>query len=51
LWQPGWTEDCAKTLGEEGEQFFSYFSRFGYTTRNQSVAGAQAATRQLSVVS
>jgi hypothetical protein len=39
LWQPGWTSGCAKTLGEEGEQLFSYLSRFSGTTRNQSSAG------------
>jgi hypothetical protein len=43
LWQPGWTSGCAKTLGEEGEQLFSYLSRFSGTTRNQSAAGAWAA--------
>lgn len=39
LWQPGWLADCAKALGEEGEQFFSYWSKFAFTTRNQSEAG------------
>jgi hypothetical protein len=39
LWQPGWIAGCAKTLGEEGEQFFSYWSRFSGTTRSQSSAG------------
>jgi hypothetical protein len=42
LWQPGWTSGCAKTLGEEGEQLFSYLSRFSGTTRNQSSAGGQS---------
>jgi len=37
---PGWTEGAAKTLGEEGEQFFSHWSRFAHTTRNMSNAGA-----------
>jgi hypothetical protein len=44
LWQPGWTPGCAKALGEEGEQFFSYFSKYAFTTRNQSVAGAYLGT-------
>jgi len=39
LWQPGWLAECAKALGEEGEQFFSYWSKFAFTTRNQSEAG------------
>jgi hypothetical protein len=39
LWQPGWTNGCAKTVGEEGEQLFSYLSKFSSTTRNQSSAG------------
>jgi hypothetical protein len=43
LWQPGWTSGCAKTLGEECEQLFSYLSRFSGTTRNQSSAGGWAA--------
>ena len=42
LWQPGWTDGCAKTLGEEGEQFFSYWSKYAFTTRNQSLAGVHA---------
>lgn len=47
LWQPGWTPGCAKTLGEEGEQFFSYLSQWAFTTRNQSVAGEAFAVLQL----
>ena len=39
LWQPSWTLGCAKTLGEEGEQLFSYLSRLSQTTRNMSRAG------------
>jgi hypothetical protein len=38
LYQPSWM-GCGKTLGEEGEQFFSYWSKFAPTTRNQSRAG------------
>jgi len=45
LWQPGWTSQCAKTLGEEGEQFFSYWSKYAFTTRNQSVAGVHMGWR------
>eukprot|EP00775_Hariotina_reticulata_P000077 gene77-biopygen206 len=40
LWQPAWNSACAKTLGEEGEQFFSYLSQYSHTTRNQSIAGS-----------
>lgn len=42
LWQPGWQAACAKALGEEGEQFFSYWAKFAFTTRNQSEAGGFA---------
>ncbi|WIA37247.1 hypothetical protein OEZ86_014193 [Tetradesmus obliquus] len=38
-----WTSGCAKTLGEECEQLFSYLSRFSGTTRNQSSAGSSDA--------
>jgi hypothetical protein len=41
LYQPSWI-GCGKTLGEEGEQLFSYFSKFAAITRNQSRAGAQS---------
>jgi hypothetical protein len=30
---------CAKTLGEEAEQFFAYWAKFAFTTRNKSLAG------------
>jgi hypothetical protein len=40
-WQPGWTDGCAKTVGDEGEQLFSYLCKFTGTTRNQRSAGAQ----------
>ena len=39
LYQPSWI-GYGKTLGEEGEQFFSYLSKYAPTTRNQSRAGA-----------
>lgn len=39
LYQPSWI-GYGKTLGEEGEQFFSYWSKHAATTRNQSRAGA-----------
>lgn len=43
LWQPTWTTGCAKTVGEEGEQFFSYWSKWALSTRNQSNAGVHIA--------
>ncbi|WIA38925.1 hypothetical protein OEZ86_005078 [Tetradesmus obliquus] len=39
LYQPSWI-GYGKTLGEEGEQFFSYWSKHAATTRNQSRAGS-----------
>jgi hypothetical protein len=39
LYQPSWI-GYGKTLGEEGEQFFSYWSQYAAITRNQSRAGA-----------
>lgn len=44
LYQPSWI-GYGKTLGEEGEQLFSYLSRLAPTTRNQSRAGAAAGCR------
>lgn len=42
LFQPSWNKGCAKTVGEEGEQLFSYLSRLSLTTRNMSRAGELA---------
>ena len=36
---PGWIEEAAKALGEEGEQLFGYLSRFAPTTRSNGDAG------------
>jgi hypothetical protein len=41
LYQPSWI-GYGKTLGEEGEQLFSYLSKPAPSTRNQSRAGAFA---------
>jgi hypothetical protein len=48
IWQPGWTQQCAKTLGEEAEQFFAYWAKFAFTTRNQSLAGGWVGGKQAS---
>ena len=39
LYMPGWIEEAAKALGEEGEQLFGYLSRFAPTTRSNGDAG------------
>jgi hypothetical protein len=49
LWQPGWKAACAKALGEEGEQFFAYWAKFAFTTRNQSEAGGEQCRYTLAV--
>jgi hypothetical protein len=41
LYQPSWI-GYGKTLGEEGEQLFSYLSKLAPSTRNQSRAGVFA---------
>lgn len=41
---PSWNTGCAKTIGEEGEQGFSYLSRYAGAVRNMSIAGRFATT-------